>query len=82
MTLYLFRQLSPPVRVLYALERGTYLASCWEAEDGVNLYHLPSEQGGHSVELDIREERAVVLRSFTSSVPLEDYAHRARLPAL
>lgn len=70
------------MQLRYVLERGTYLAQRWEDEGGVNLYHLPDEGRGFFVEVGIDDGRgqAVVLRSFSSSVPLEDYAHGVRLP--
>jgi len=68
------------VQVRYVLERGTYLASRWEDEGGVNLYHVLGAHGEHFVELGVEQERSMVLRSFVSSVPLEDYTHEVRLP--
>jgi DNA-binding PadR family transcriptional regulator len=83
MTLYLFRLLAPKVQLLYVLERGTYLAHRWEDDGGVNLYHLLDKGRGFFVEVGIDDGRgqAVVLRSFSSSLPLEDYAHGLRLPS-
>ncbi|MVN75179.1 hypothetical protein GO988_02465 [Hymenobacter sp. HMF4947] len=51
-------------------------------EKAQTFYHLPDDGRGFFVEVGIDEERgqAVVLRSFRSSVPLEDYAHGVRLP--
>ena len=82
MTLYLFRLLSPEVQLRYVLDRGTYLAQRWEDQGGVNLYHLPDEGRGFFAEIGVDEtdERFVVLRSFSSTVPLEDYTHGVRLP--
>lgn len=80
MSLYYFNLLSPEVQLRYTLARGTYLASRWEDNGGVNLYHVPGEHGGFFVEVGLVGEQVVVLRSFTSSGPLEDYAHRVRLP--
>ena len=47
----------------------------------VNLYHLPDERRGFFVEIDIDDGRGqvLVLRSFVSSVPLEDYAQGVQL---
>jgi hypothetical protein len=82
MTFYAFRLLSPVVQLYWVLHRGTYLAQRWDDESGVNLYHCEDEGRGFFVEVGIDDGRgqAVVLRSFTSSVPLEDYAHGVRLP--
>jgi hypothetical protein len=64
------------------LSKGTYLALRWEDESGVNLYHCAGDGRGFFVEVGIDESRghAVVLRSFVSSGPLEDYTQRVRLP--
>ncbi|MVN78102.1 hypothetical protein GO988_17370 [Hymenobacter sp. HMF4947] len=82
MTLDTFRLLSPDVQLHWVFEKGTFLANRWEGAGGVNLYHLADEGRGLFVEVSIDEERgqAVVLLSFRSSVPLEDYAHGVRLP--
>lgn len=82
MTLYLFDLLSTEVQVRYVLERGTFLAQRWEDEGGVNLYYLADGGRGFFVEvgIDDGQHAALVLRIFTSSVPLEDYAHWVRLP--
>jgi hypothetical protein len=82
MTLYLFKLLSAEVQLRYVLERGTYLAQRWEDDGGVNLYHCADGGRGFFVEVGLDDGRgqAVVLRSFVSSVPLEDYAHGVRLP--
>jgi hypothetical protein len=73
---------SPVVQLYWVLKHGTYLAQRWEDDGGVNLYYLPDEGRGFFVEVgvDDDQQRAVVLRSFISSVPLEDYAHGVRLP--
>jgi hypothetical protein len=49
---------------------------------GVGLYHCADEGRGFFVEVgaDYGQEQLVVLRSFASSVPLEDYIHCMRLP--
>ncbi|MGI4735529.1 MAG: hypothetical protein ACRYG7_10160 [Janthinobacterium lividum] len=85
MTFYAFRQLSPVVQLYWVLKNGTFLAQRWEADDdGVNLYHCADEGRGFFVEVgvDYGQEEPVVLRSFVSSVPLEDYSHYVRLPGL
>lgn len=50
------------------------MARRWEAEGGVNLYHVSDAGRGFFVEDVIYEnqERFFVLRSFSSSVLLED----------
>jgi len=56
------------------------LATRWEdVHASVLLYHLP---GGLFAELcyDTVANHITHLRSFTSSVPLEDYAHYIQLP--
>jgi hypothetical protein len=49
---------------------------------GVGLYHCADEGRGFfvKVEVDYGQEQPIVLRSFVSSVPLEDYSHYVRLP--
>jgi hypothetical protein len=83
MTFYAFRALSPVVQLYWVLKHGTFLAQRWEADDdGVNLYHCADEGRGFFVEVgvDYGQEQPVVLRSFVSSVPLEDYAYGVQLP--
>lgn len=82
MNFYAFCKLSPVVQLLWVIKRGTYLAQRWDDESGVNLYHCADDSRGFFVEVGIDDGRgqAVVLRSFVSSEPLEDYAHSMRLP--
>jgi hypothetical protein len=82
MTFYAFRLLSPVVQLYWVIKYGTYLAQRWDDESAVNLYHCEDEGRGFFVEVGIDDGRgqAVVLRSFVSSVPLEDYAQGVRLP--
>jgi hypothetical protein len=82
MSFYSFRLLSPVVQLYWVLKHGIYLAQRWENEGGVNLYHCADEGRGFFVEVGIDDGRvqAVVLRSFISSTPLEDYAHGMQLP--
>lgn len=84
MTFYAFRLLSPVVQLYWVLRHGTYLAQRWEDEGGVNLYHVVDEGRGFFVEVGVDDGRgqAIVLRSFVSSVPLEDYAGYVQLPEL
>jgi hypothetical protein len=48
----------------------------WENKGGVNLYYLPDEGRGFFTEVGMDDGRgqAVVLRSFSGSGLLEDYA--------
>ena len=83
MSFYSFRLLSPVMQLYWVLKHGTFLAQRWEADDeGVNLYHCAEEGRGFFVEVGVAEDggQAIVLRSFVSSVPLEDYSHYVRLP--
>ncbi|GAB3637262.1 hypothetical protein GCM10027422_28520 [Hymenobacter arcticus] len=83
MTFYAFRLLSPVVQLHWVLQHGTFLANRWEADDdGVNLYHCADECRGFFVEVgvDYGQEQPIVLRSFVSSVPLEDYSYWIELP--
>jgi len=84
MNFYAFRKLSPVVQLLWVIKRGTYLAHRWEDDGGVNLYHCAGDGRGFFVEVGIDDGRgqAVVLRSFVSSGPLEDYAQGMRLPEM
>lgn len=80
MSFYAFRLLSPVVQAYWVLKYGTYLANRWENQGGVNLYHCEDEGRGFFVEVGIEQEQPVVLRSFVSAGPLEDYSHYVKLP--
>lgn len=82
MSFYSFRLLSRAVQLYWVLQHGTYLAQRWE-KMAVNLYHCTDEERGFfmKVGLDEGREQAVLLRSFVSAVPLQDYSHYVRLPA-
>jgi hypothetical protein len=82
MSLLAFQQFSPVMQLYWVIHHGTYLAQRWDDESGVNLYHCAGDGRGFFVEVGIDDGRgqAVVLRSFVSSVPLEDYADGVRLP--
>jgi hypothetical protein len=56
------------------------MPAVWQG--GVNLYHCSDEGYGFFVEVSVEDGKPVVLRSFVSSVPLEDYSHYVRLPTL
>ena len=82
MSFYAFRQLSPVMQLYWVLKHGTFLAQRWEADDeGVNLYHIAGDGRGFFVEVGIEDGRgqAVVLRSFSNSEALADYAHGVQL---
>jgi hypothetical protein len=82
MTFDVFRQLSPLMQLFAIWQRGTFLAERWEADGGVNLYHMSDEGRGFFVEVCVDKEgkRPFVFRSFVSSEPLEEYCHYVRLP--
>ena len=82
MSFYHFRLLSPVVQLYWVLRHGTFLASRWENEGGVNLYHCGGDGRGFFVEVGIEEEKPMVLRSFVSAELLENYSHYVRLPEL
>lgn len=81
MTLYEFNLLPYERQLVAVFDTGTFLATRWEEEDAVNLYHLP---GGVFVELyyDTHANEITRLRSFVSSAPLADYAAGITLPEL
>ena len=67
----------------YVLARGTYLAQRWDEEKGgANLYYLADGGRGFFAEIGFDDDQArfVVLRSFSDSEPLADYAHNVQLP--
>jgi hypothetical protein len=71
------------MQLYWVLKHGTFLAQRWEADDdGVNLYHCADEGRGFFVEVgvDYGQVEPIVLRSFVSSVPLEDYSYWIKLP--
>jgi hypothetical protein len=83
-TLRLFQLLLPRVQLYYALTRGTYLARRLDSECGISLYHCEDEGRGFFVEVGIDDGRgqAVVVRSFVSSGPLEEYTQGVQLPSV
>jgi hypothetical protein len=70
------------MQLYWVLQHGTFLAQRWGEDGGVNRYQVADEGRGFFVEVgvDYGQEQPIVLRSFVSSVPLEDYSHYARLP--
>ncbi len=85
MTLYQFRLLTPRVQMQWVLACSTYLAQRWEeAAGGVNLYHLLDVGRSFFAEVGVDDAQKcfVVLRSFSNTVPLGNYAHGLQLPEL
>ena len=82
MTLNLFQLLMPRAQLQHLLHKGTYLAQRWEEEGAIALYYLADGGRGFFAEVghDAYQQGAIVLRSFSSLAPLEDYAHWVRLP--
>jgi hypothetical protein len=79
MTLYEFSLLPYERQLVHVFDEGTFLARRWEEEDGINLYHLPSEVFVE-VYFNTHINQTVRLRSFTSTTPLEDYTVSIELP--
>jgi hypothetical protein len=84
MMLSQFQRFSPVVQLYWVLKHGTYLAQRWDDESGVNLYHCAGDGRGFFVEVGIDDGKgqAVVLRSFSDSEALADYAHEVQLPEM
>lgn len=82
MSRYAFQQFSPVVQRYWVLHHGIFLANRWDDESGVNLYYCAGDGRGFFVEVGIDDGRgqAVVLRSFSDSQALADYAQGVRLP--
>ena len=77
---YGFRALPFEQQLAAVWQEGTYLATRWEEEDAVNLYHL----GTFFVEVYYHPDTNELLRTrpFTSVRCLEDYACYIRLDDL
>jgi hypothetical protein len=82
MSLHDFQSFPLLLQLAWVFKYGTFLAQCWDRVGGVNLYHLTDEAKGFFVEVGYDEatQDAVVLRSFSDSAPLEEYAQGVRLP--
>jgi hypothetical protein len=82
MTLDAFRQLQPDDKVALVVAAGTHLAKRRQNQRDVHLYFLPNAGVGFFVEVSYEPvlESIMVLRSFTETAPLVDYAHHVRLP--
>lgn len=83
MTRYTFTLMPATFQLTWVLAKGTYLARRGEEEGAVSLYYLPDEGRGFFVEVgyDAGQQGALVVRSFPSNGPLEEYAQQVRLPA-
>jgi hypothetical protein len=79
MTLYQFNALPYDRQLVAVMDTGTFLATRWEEEDAVNLYHLSS---GLFAELyyDMHAKQITKVCAFTSAAPLEGYAAYIDLP--
>ena len=82
LTLVRLQLLRSRAQLLYAVTQSTYLAQCCHGSSIVSLYHLPDEGRNFFAEtgFDAVRNCFIMLRSFSSSVPLEDYAHYVELP--
>ena len=72
MTLYEFNALPYEHELVAVFDTGDLLATCWEDENAVNLYHLP---GGVFAELyyDTHRNQITRVQAFISAAPLQDY---------
>jgi hypothetical protein len=82
MTCYTFARMPPSFQLTWLLEKGTYLARRWEEEGAIALYYLPDGGRGFFAEVshDACQRGSFVVRSFSNSLPLEEYAHGVQLP--
>ncbi|MGI4742443.1 MAG: hypothetical protein ACRYG7_45375 [Janthinobacterium lividum] len=82
MTHHRFQLLRPRAQLLYTLLDGVYLAKRWEEKAVIKLYYLPDKGRGFFAEVGPNEGQDcfVVLRSFSDSEALAEYAQRVRLP--
>ena len=82
MTLDTFRQLQPHDKVALVTAAGTHLAKRRHYQRDIHLYFLPNSGVGFFVEVSYEPvlESMLVLRSFTDTATLVDYAHHIRLP--
>lgn len=82
MTLDLFQLLSLGAQLYLVHTRSTFLACRWDGVIPILLHHMPTAGRGFFVELGvaIEEPYFTVLRSFSDSQPLEDYAQGVKLP--
>jgi hypothetical protein len=80
MTCYTFERMPPSLQLTWVLSKGTYLARRWEEDGAIALYYLPDGRRGFFAEVGHNEQEVFVLRSFSSSLLLAEYASRVRLP--
>ena len=82
MTLDTFRQMRPHDKVALVVATGTHLANRRHNQRVVHLYFLPNSGVGFFVEMSYEPvlESIMVLRSFSDTAPLVDYAHHVQLP--
>jgi hypothetical protein len=78
---YTFRLLALPEQLTIVWQEGSFLATRWEEENAVNLYHM---EGGFFAEVfyDQHQDVLVRTRTFTSRKCLEDYTPYIRLSDL
>ncbi|UOQ53032.1 hypothetical protein [Hymenobacter cellulosivorans] len=79
-THYAFRALPFPEQLAAIWAEGTFLATRWEEEDAVNLYHLGTFFCEVYYDPDTNE--LLRTRTFTSRTCLEDYAAYIKLDDL
>lgn len=84
MTCNSFQLLPNQAQVTWVLNNGTFLIQRWEEMDCLNLYYLPDSARGFFAEVGVNhaQDDFVVRRSFSSSKPLQEYAHWISLPQL
>jgi hypothetical protein len=82
MTRLTFIRMPPAFQLTWVLSKGTYLTQCHEQEEAIALYYLPDGGRGFFAEVgvDKAQQKARVVCTFSSSEPLEKYAHGVRLP--
>jgi hypothetical protein len=84
MTLYTFNLLPTDRQLVAVFDTGSFLATRWEEEDAVNLYHLAGPGKGVFVELYYATHANAILRirAFTNPHPLIRYTDWVQLPPL
>ncbi len=74
------------MQLYWVLKHGSFLIHRRQKESGgeafLYLYHVPAEGHDFFVELGVDKERDCffIVRSFSDSEPLEDYAQYVQLP--
>ena len=78
---YAFRLLALPEQLVAVWQEGSFLATRWEDEAAVNLYHM---EGNFFAEVHYHQRQDVIVRTgtFTSRKCLEDYTPYIRLDDL